>query len=169
MGYQSRRDKAFDIGVVGSIASGYVADHWERGTRRTTTAVVFLAGAGISLLCFAWFPYYFEQNIIYPTVTCFAVGLFLLGFDSLLTGAVIQDLATRAGMPSQVSAISGFIGGSGSFGSILQGFLTTIITNHVSWEALWFSLFALVTIACVSLTGTISAEISNGKQQQEES
>ena len=161
---------AFDVGgVVGSILSGYVADHWEGGSRRTTTAVIFLAGSGVSLLCFAGFPELFEQNIIYPTMTCFAVGLFLLGFDSLLTGAVIQDLATRAGMPSQVSAISGFIGGSGSFGSILQGFLTTIITNHLSWEILWLSLFALVMIACISLTGTIMLELSRTKTDAEHS
>eukprot|EP01064_Diplonema_japonicum_P027263 TRINITY_DN3916_c5_g1_i1.p1 TRINITY_DN3916_c5_g1~~TRINITY_DN3916_c5_g1_i1.p1 ORF type:complete len:458 (+),score=51.10 TRINITY_DN3916_c5_g1_i1:65-1375(+) len=152
---------AFDVGgVFGSIASGFVADGWYNGNRRTTTSTIFLALAGMSLLPFALFPDLFSQYLILPVITCFLVGFFLLGFDSLLTGAVIQDIATRAGMSAHVSAISGVIGGSGSFGSIIQGVMTTSITAHASWERLWQFLFFLVSMACLSLTPAIRKEVA---------
>eukprot|EP01059_Diplonema_ambulator_P010564 TRINITY_DN20580_c0_g1_i1.p1 TRINITY_DN20580_c0_g1~~TRINITY_DN20580_c0_g1_i1.p1 ORF type:complete len:445 (+),score=54.81 TRINITY_DN20580_c0_g1_i1:115-1449(+) len=156
-GYSST---AFDVGGVGgSIASGFVADSWKSGRRRVTVATAFLALAGCSILPFALWPDIFSQNLALPVTSCFLVGFFLLGFDSLLTGAVIQDIATRANMSGHVSAISGVIGGSGSFGSIIQGVMTTSITSYVSWEALWVFLCVLITIACISLTPAIRKEV----------
>eukprot|EP01061_Rhynchopus_euleeides_P014772 TRINITY_DN25464_c0_g1_i1.p1 TRINITY_DN25464_c0_g1~~TRINITY_DN25464_c0_g1_i1.p1 ORF type:complete len:444 (+),score=112.67 TRINITY_DN25464_c0_g1_i1:35-1333(+) len=150
---------AFDIGgVLGSIVSGFVADSWGGGSQRITICVVFLATAGLSLLPFSLFPELFMNNVAFPVTGCFFIGLFLLGFDSLLTGAVIQDIATRGGVSSHVSAISGVIGGSGSFGSMLQGFLTTLMIQYFSWEALWVALIMLVAIACGSLLPTVWKE-----------
>ena len=150
---------AFDVGgVVGSIVSGFFADWYGGGTKRITTCIMFLSAAGASLLPFALFPGFFMNSggnsLVGPVAGYFLVGLFLLGFDSLLTGAVIQDLATRGGVSQHVSAISGVIGGSGSFGAMLQGFLTAAMVEFFTWEILWFTLCVLVAVACSSLIPT---------------
>ena len=143
---------AFDIGgVAGSIVSGGVADRYANGSRRVSVCVLFLFAAGLALLPFALCPTLLMSSLMLPILGCFFIGFFLLGFDSLLTGAVIQDIAQKGGVAAHVSAISGVIGGSGSFGSILQGPITAGTIRHLSWEWLWFTLFALVLVASASL------------------
>ena len=143
---------AFDIGgVVGSIASGIIADSFAGGKRRMFVCVCFLSIGGLSLLPFALFTDLFMSSVIFPVVSSFIIGFFLLGFDSLITTAVLQDLAQKGGVSKHVSSISGVIGGSGAFGSLLQGPLTTMMTATFNWEVLWVTLVMLVVTASCTL------------------
>eukprot|EP00667_Euglena_gracilis_P011299 EG_transcript_11531 len=148
-GYMSA---AFDLGgVVGTFASGIMSDMYQKGRRRITIVCLFLVLSTAFLAAFSWGEAAMRASTALTCLLCFAVGFVLFGCDSLLTGPVIQDIAERAGLPSQAGTLSGVVGGLGSLGAILQGGLTSTVSEAYGWPALFHCLVGLsaVSIACM--------------------
>ena len=83
---------------------------------------------------------------------CNVAGMLLVGgclfaADSLISGAVAQDL----GGPHAAALASGLINGIGSVGQIVQGFLLVWITRTYGWSTL-FDFFAILAGAGAAFT-----------------
>eukprot|EP01064_Diplonema_japonicum_P029539 TRINITY_DN4806_c0_g1_i1.p1 TRINITY_DN4806_c0_g1~~TRINITY_DN4806_c0_g1_i1.p1 ORF type:complete len:405 (+),score=47.17 TRINITY_DN4806_c0_g1_i1:42-1256(+) len=73
------------------------------------------------------------------------IGFFLYGPDSLIVGAIGQNLAG----PRYAGSLCALINGVGSLGAFAQGYLTPVITQSYGWTAL-FHLFSLSSL-CASV------------------
>jgi len=118
-------------GIVLVIAAGFLADRLFR-RHRVFTAFLFLI-----LLVGALFLY---QEIGTRSTTLTVLGLALVGgclfaADSLISGAVAQDL----GGPHAAALASGLINGIGSIGQVISGFLLVYITKgDKNWDTLFY-------------------------------
>jgi MFS transporter, OPA family, sugar phosphate sensor protein UhpC len=135
---------AFDAGgVVLVIIAGLVADR-VFGKRRVLTAFVFLWLLVMALLL------YREVASVSPLVNVLglaAVGGCLFAADSLISGAVAQDL----GGPHAAGLAAGLINGIGSVGQVLQGFVLVYVTDRWGWNTLflWFAVLAGLGSLCL--------------------
>ncbi len=126
---------AFDAGgILFVVLAGFLADR-VFGRRRVATAFGFMV-----LLVGAIYLYGAIGGI---SAGANVVGLLLVGgclfaADSLISGAVAQDL----GGPHAAALASGLINGIGSVGQVLQGFLLVWISDAYGWETL-FHVFAV--------------------------
>src|SRR6185436_12267578 len=101
--------------------------------RRVLTAFIFLV-----LLVGALYLY---QQTGDTSTGATIVGLGLVGgclfaADSLISGAVAQDL----GGPHASGLAAGLINGVGSIGQVLQGFLLVYVSDNYGWSTL-FTIF----------------------------
>ncbi len=123
-------------GIVFVITAGALADR-VFGKRRVLTAFIFLV-----LLVGALFLYI---EIGHRSVGLNVLGLALVGgclfaADSLISGAVAQDL----GGPHAAALAAGLINGLGSIGQVVQGFLLVYITQgDKHWDRL-FTMFGIL-------------------------
>jgi len=101
----------FDLaGPVGTLAGGFISDHWFRAKRIPICV--------IALFCLALFMGAFR--FIPATRLAIGSGMFLIGFliyipDSLVAGAAAIDFGTKKG----ASTASGLVNGLGSLGQII--------------------------------------------------
>ena len=79
------------------------------------------------------------------------VGFFFFGCDTLMTGATLQDLAERLEIPAHAGSISGFVGGIGSIGAILQGPVTAYLATNYGWSSVFYFLIVLSGIAIAAM------------------
>eukprot|EP00662_Eupelagonemidae_sp_cell21_P056895 gene56895-biopygen660 len=91
------------------------------GSRRVAVCTGYLACGTVSLLLFNFAGEVMKRSIPLTCVVSGLVGFFFFGCDTLMTGATIQDLASRLQVPQHAGSISGFVGGVGSIGAILEG------------------------------------------------
>jgi sugar phosphate permease len=122
-------------GLILVIVAGLLADR-VFARRRVATAFGFLV-----LLIGALFLYreIGDDGRLQTILGLMAIGGTLFAADSLISGAVAQDL----GGPHAAALASGLINGVGSIGQVLQGFLLVYITDHYGWLTL-FDVFAVL-------------------------
>lgn len=132
---------AFEAGgIVFVIAAGTLADRvFHR--RRVLTAFFFLV-----LLIGALFLYQAvgDRSLALNVLTLSLLGGCLFAADSLISGAVAQDL----GGPHAAALAAGLINGLGSIGQVLQGFLLVWITDDKTgnWDTLFFVFAGLAAV-----------------------
>eukprot|EP00760_Papus_ankaliazontas_P000991 PhM_4_TR10347/c0_g1_i1/m.35688/K13783/SLC37A1_2; MFS transporter, OPA family, solute carrier family 37 (glycerol-3-phosphate transporter), member 1/2 len=132
---------AFDLGgVIGSVAGGAFSDWYAQGQRRVTSTMLILVMALASLVGFALMKTVMQSTVFVCCVLTGLIGLFLFSADTLMTGAVVQDVAERCGMPEHTSSFSAVVGGVGSLGAVLQGCATTFVASHFGWGAVLVSI-----------------------------
>jgi OPA family sugar phosphate sensor protein UhpC-like MFS transporter len=127
---------AFDAGgVVFVVIAGMLADR-VFARRRVMTAFVFLW-----LLVVALFAYrnVADYGHLVNVALLAAVGGCLFAADSLISGAVAQDV----GGPHASGLAAGIVNGIGSIGQVLQGFVLVYVTNEYGWSTL-FVVFAVL-------------------------
>jgi OPA family glycerol-3-phosphate transporter-like MFS transporter len=129
-------------GILFVIVAGYVADH-VFARRRVLTAFLFLLALVAALQLY---------SVAGGAVGANLVGLILVGgtlfaADSLISGAVAQDL----GGPHAAALAAGLINGIGSIGQVVQGFLLVWISESYGWGPLFtlFSVLAGVAALCL--------------------
>jgi OPA family glycerol-3-phosphate transporter-like MFS transporter len=76
------------------------------------------------------------------------VGFCLFGPDTIIAGAAAQDLGGKR----DVAKAAGFIDGLGSIGAILQGVVTSTISQKLGWDYLFYAFVAMAVFACIALT-----------------
>lgn len=104
---------AFDIcGVPGVFVTGWISDRFF-GSRRAGIALVMMIGMMIATGLLVMFG---GSSATVFVVLLGAVGFFLYGPDSLLTGAGAMDIGSRRAATFAAAVISGF----GSIGPIVQ-------------------------------------------------
>jgi sugar phosphate permease len=141
---------ALDVGgVAGSIMSGFFADRVAGGTKRSLCCCILGVGMILSLAGFIVLKPILRSSFPVAAAAAFSVGFFTFGIDSLMTGSLLQDYADRLNVSEHIGPISGFIGGVGTAGSILQGYLTAVVSD-ASWDALLWVLTGL-TAAAIAL------------------
>lgn len=127
---------AFDAGGIAFvILAGFVADR-VFARRRVATAFTFLW-----MLVAALFLY---RELADASTAVNVLGLALVGgtlfaADSLISGAVAQDL----GGPHAAGLAAGLVNGIGSIGQVVQGFVLVYVTDVYGWNAL-FAVFGVL-------------------------
>jgi len=130
-------------GVMGSIAIGWLADHFF-GERRFPIVLASL----ISLAFFVLIHNYITQiNLILGVFCLFMIGFTTYGPFAILTGAEVQDLGGK----HAVSSVSGFVGALSYIGAFLGDIATGWSTKNYGWQGgiiFWASsaLFAALVI-----------------------
>lgn len=138
---------AFEAGGVGGvIAIGMYSDRTSRWSRAGCAAwsIVLM---GVALVTF---------RLIGPApawllaLSLAAIGAFLFGPDSLVSGAAAQD----AGGPQAAAAATGFVNGVGSLGAIVQGLALPRISQRLGWDAVLTTLCLLAVVGVAALLPT---------------
>lgn len=120
-------------GLVMVIVAGQLADR-AFGRRRVATAFGFLLLLVGALMLYRQIG---DDGRLQTILGLALVGGTLFAADSLISGAVAQDL----GGTHAAALASGLINGVGSIGQVLQGFLLVYITDEYGWLTL-FDVFA---------------------------
>jgi sugar phosphate permease len=140
---------AFEVGgVVGVVAIGILSDRFRRYARSTLALVALLALAGTLGLC----NVAARAGVVANVAVFAAVGAFLFGPDSLVSGAAAQD----AGGPHAAATATGFVNGMGSIGAVLQGVVTVKVSRIWGWEALFYVFVALALAAALCLLPSVT-------------
>lgn len=124
----------------------YVSDRYLHG-RRDLAAAIFMGGASSALLLAAAAgPLGKAAN----GACMAAVGVLVIGPDSVLSGTIAQDIGLKNGLgPQGVGAVAGLMNGIGSLGAIFQSPATAYISSEFGWRPLFyvFSMCAAVSSA----------------------
>lgn len=135
---------ALDVGgLIFVMIAGLVADR-VFAKRRVWTAFLFLWGLVLAL----WL--YRAAADVSPLVNVLTLGLVggcLFAADSLISGAVAQDL----GGPYASGLAAGMINGIGSIGQVLQGFVLVWVTDHYDFPTLFYVFMALAGAGALCL------------------
>lgn len=135
---------AFEVGgVAGVIGLGTLSDRFKRISRPSLSALSLL---GLSLALFAYTPLS-ALGVWVNALSLAAIGAFLFGPDSLLSGAAAQD----AGGRHAVAAATGFVNGVGSVGGMLAGLAIPQLSQAFGWSALFPVLVALALASFLTL------------------
>lgn len=128
-------------GILGAISVGFLADRFMPHDRGRITIPLCLSLA----LCL--FIYLKVGSLgIWPNFMAMAaVGFFLFGPDTLISGACAQDV----GGPRLSASAAGFINGLGSIGGISQGFITVFISENFGWDALFYFFILVALLAAL--------------------
>jgi len=130
-------------GIVLVIVAGLLADR-VLGKRRVLTAFLFLLGLVGALAIY--------RVVGTGAPGASALGLMLVGgtlfaADSLISGAVAQDL----GGPHAAALAAGLINGIGSIGQVVQGFLLVWISEVYGWDVLFQCFMGIAAVAALCL------------------
>jgi OPA family glycerol-3-phosphate transporter-like MFS transporter len=135
---------SFDVGgVAGVIFGGLVADRIF-GRRRIAVAAVMTAGLVGALALHGAIG---DQGMWVTMLTMALVGALLFGPDSIVSGAVSQDL----GGPHAAALACGVINGLGSIGAVFQGFMVRYVSDEYGWNALFTVFQVLAIVATLAL------------------
>jgi sugar phosphate permease len=129
---------AFEAGgIVGVIVIGWIADRFfsKNPIRLVTPCILGLAGAFVLLRLAA------PLGIWAVGTNLGLIGFLLFGPDTLICGAVAQNV----GGGRAAASAAGLINGLGSTGAALQGLVTAYISQQWGWNAL-FSFFVVFSI-----------------------
>ena len=138
---------AFEVGgVVGAIGIGSVSDRARRASR-SVIAAAGLVGLAAALLLYAWAA---PTGVVAQATMMALIGALLFGPDSLISGAAAQD----TGGPASAARATGFVNGLGSFGALLQGYVTVWVRNAWGWSAVFYLFVAFAVASAVALTPT---------------
>ena len=121
-------------GVAGSLLSGVISDRLCGGKRILVAAPASLL-AGILLLGYGATasPQWPELDL----VMLLLIGGVIACPDSFLGGVATTDLCHRAGMATAMTAACGITNGLGSIGAVLQGPLSSWVSETYGWGGLW--------------------------------
>ena len=135
---------AFDGGgILMVIVAGLLADR-VFARRRVFTAFVFLWGLVGALLLYREVA---DASALVNVLALAAVGGCLFAADSLISGAVAQDL----GGPHAAGLAAGIINGIGSIGQVLQGFVLVYVSDRWGWGTLFTVFMGLAAAGALCL------------------
>ncbi|HVE81489.1 MAG TPA: MFS transporter [Myxococcales bacterium] len=135
---------AFEAGgAVGSLLVGWLSDRAFRG-QRVKVGVGALVGLAAALAAYSVLA---GRGVVANALALAAVGFFLFGPDSLLSGAAAQDL----GGPREAGTAAGVINGIGSVGSVFSGLLAAWCSARFGWGTLYLLLGGGALVAAAIL------------------
>lgn len=135
---------SFEVGgVLGVIAGGFLADR-VFGRRRIAAAAVMTAGLAGALWLHSALG---NQGIGVTYASMMLIGALLFGPDSIVSGAVSQDL----GGPYAAALACGVINGLGSIGAVCQGYMVDYVSDTYGWEALFSVFLGLAIVGTLAL------------------
>lgn len=141
----------FEIGgIFGSVTIGWLSDRYFR-TRRLR-----LAGPSVLILGAAILAYQSlgGAGLFANALSLGAVGFFLFGPDSLLSGTVSQEI----GGEHATARVAGVINGMGSVGAILSPMLVAAVSERMGWKVLFYGFACLTVIASLFLRTALALQ-----------
>ncbi|XP_077985117.1 uncharacterized protein LOC144439755 [Glandiceps talaboti] len=136
-------------GVAGSALLGFIIDRWLPG-KTTLGCVICTILSTVALLLFLLTSNY---GMLFNILSMVLFGVFNCGPDPILTGTLPLELGQMNGRNIQ-AALSGFVNGCGSIGTVLQGPLIGFIIQYYNWESI---LYVMVVICVVGSLALIKA------------
>ena len=140
-GYMST---SFELGgIAGVIVAGLLADR-VFGRRRVAVAVGMTALLALALTLYAAVG---SSSTIVNFATMMLVGACLFGPDSLVSGAIAQDL----GGPHAAALACGVVNGLGSLGAIFSSIVVVAVDRAYGWDGLFlvFQILAVIATLCL--------------------
>lgn len=143
---------AFEVGgIVGAIGVGYLSDKYF-AQRRMVLAAPLIFCIGLALLLYMAVG---SLGMAANAAAMALTGFLLFGPDALISGAAAQDLGgTRA-----AASAAGVINGLGSIGAILQGVVTTTVSEAYGWNGLFYVLVGLAVLSSLSLAPLVIQQL----------
>lgn len=117
------------IGFGGMIAAGYVSDRLVNGRRFPVAAVMLVLLA----IAFALFPGISSRGFWWNVSGVAILGVLLMGPDSLMSGAAVQDLAPE----HAVARVAGIVNGFGSLGQVASPYVVAWVVRWAGWDQLF--------------------------------
>ncbi len=144
----------FEIGgIIGAIAIGWLSDRCcrEHRMRVATPTLFFLSCA---LFAYQW---YGGHSPLWNALLLGSVGFLLFGPDTLISGAVAQEV----GGAQATARVAGVINGIGSIGAICSPLLVAWSIEHFGWSFLFFGFVGVAFIAtlCLGIAQTLQARV----------
>jgi len=128
--------------------------------RRDLTAALFMAAASFALLLSSLVA---RLSPFSNGAAMFAVGISVIGPDSVLSGTISQDVAEKNRLsPQSCAVIAGLLNSIGSMGSIFASPFTAHITRFYSWGAL-FNVFALAAASSSAILFNVAGVKGGGE------
>lgn len=131
-------------GVLGAIATGFLADRYFV-VDRTRIVAPLLFGLALSLFFYQMLGL---SHLWANALGLSAIGFFIYGPDTLISGACAQDI----GGVHQTASVAGAINGLGSLGAVFQGIVTAYVSETWGWEVL-FAVFTMLAFVSAILVG----------------
>jgi OPA family sugar phosphate sensor protein UhpC-like MFS transporter len=129
-------------GLFGVVAIGYLSDNLFQARRVPVTIISLLITAATMLVGMSG-----VDNIWVMRGFLFAVGMFLLGPDSIISATAAMDFGTKRGAGTATGIVNGF----GSMGAILGGYLPGVMTTSTDWAPLFHVFLVGLVISAVIL------------------
>eukprot|EP00794_Sanderia_malayensis_P006013 gene6013-6711_t len=132
-------------GVAGSASMGFLIDRC-LGAGKTHWGVFFaLIGSSISLVLFQMTS---TWGMVFNVVFMFFAGVCNCGPDAFVSGSIAAELGERE---NAQSAVSGFVNGFGSVGTIIEGPLVGFIAQYYGWKSSFYLMICLSILSCFTM------------------
>jgi sugar phosphate permease len=131
------------VGILGALIAGYASDRLA-GSRRAAVAAVMLCGLGGSLFCQ---PFLSRFGPVGIALIVSLAGLFCYGPDTLLSGALAQDI----GEEKAAATATGLVEGIGHIGALFSPYVAVYISKRYGWDFLFPVLAVSAFIAAIAL------------------
>ncbi|OTF73715.1 hypothetical protein BLA29_002691 [Euroglyphus maynei] len=123
----------FDIGgSFGSIMAGLMSDLINAGG---ITCIIFLLMAIPSLFLLAHFS---SINLAINLILQFMAGFFINGPYSLIITSVSANLACKVPSKAATATVSAIIDGTGSIGAAIGPAITGPLSDHFTWDSVFY-------------------------------
>ncbi|XP_019625469.1 PREDICTED: putative glycerol-3-phosphate transporter 5 [Branchiostoma belcheri] len=143
---------SFEIGgVLGSATLGVFIDKLFHGDSLQGVSTVIMFST-LSLILFLLTA---SWGIPFNVMCMLLTGMFNCGPDAILTGSLPTQLGDKDGRNAH-AAISGFINGFGSVGTVLQGPIIGAIAEWYGWEGTFYFMIVVSLIATFCICRAVS-------------
>ena len=126
------------IGFAGMIAAGVASDKLAKGRRFPVSAVMLALLAAACLL----FPTMSAAGFWWNVAGIAILGFLVMGPDSLMSAAAVQDLAPR----EATARVAGIVNGFGSLGQVVSPYTVAWVVQFAGWDALFFGFIAVALL-----------------------
>jgi sugar phosphate permease len=131
------------VGILGALIAGYASDRLAQ-SRRAAVAAVMLCGLGCSLFCQPFLSRFGPVGIAFIVSLA---GIFCYGPDTLLSGALAQDI----GGEKAAATATGLVEGIGHVGALFSPYVAVYISKYYGWDLLFPVLAASAFVAAIAL------------------
>jgi len=133
------------IGFGGMVAAGFASDRLAKGRRfPVSTVMLTLLSAALAL-----FPTMSAAGFWWNVSGIAMLGFLVMGPDSLMSAAAVQDLA-----PKEATArVAGIVNGFGSLGQVASPYTVAWVVRFAGWDALFLGFIAVALLGAV-IAGT---------------
>lgn len=153
-------------GFIGAFCLGPISDlvPLSSAVRRRAVPCAVLMGIGAFLLAFTPKAVMLaQQSQVTFGICIFLVGISVDGAESVVTGALCNDLSESLGIQTAAGRVVGFVNGTGILGALVAGPVITAWANAMGgWESVFHVLSFASLVSCMLLI-LLQRHVSNDR------